>query len=158
MSPVLSKGSMIMGGASAGVGLATAVLIVSTANGEGYAGFLLAAPLAAFATSVFFWWWLLDRQGRYTSGRGAWAGALAGAIAHYPCWLLLMFGSYACFSLTGGCTGSLGDGPMSPLDALWAAAMFSLFSLLFYGWLTIPAGAVIGALVARWRVTQGGTA
>jgi hypothetical protein len=140
-----------MAGACAGIGLATAVLIVSTAAGDGYGVFLLAAPIAAFATAALFWWWLLDRPAIHSRTRGAIAGALAGAVAHYACWLLLLLGASACHAVTGACADSFGDGPIGPLDALWAAALYSLFSLLFYGWLTVPAGALVGALVAHSR-------
>jgi hypothetical protein len=148
-----SRHGLIMAGACAGIGLATAILIVYTATGDGYAGFLLASPIAAFATAALFWWWLLDRPAIHTKTRGAIAGALAGAVAHYVCWLLLLLGASACHAALGACTNSLGDGPMGPVDALWAAALYSLFSLLFFGWLTVPAGALAGALVAHSRRT-----
>ncbi len=149
-----SRHGLIMAGACAGIGLATAAWIVSTATGDGYAVFLLAAPIAAFATAALSWWWLLDRPAIHTKTRGAIAGALAGAVAHYACWLLLILGASACHAVTGACADSLGDGPMGPLDALWAAALYSLFSLLFLGWLTVPAGALAGALVAHSRGTD----
>jgi hypothetical protein len=140
-----------MAGACSGVGLATAAWIVGSASGDGYEPFLFAAPAAAFATAAVSWWWLLDRPANYTLARGAMAGALAGAVAHYLCWLLLMLGASAYHALTGGFTGSLGDSPIGPLDALWMAAVYSLLSLYICGWLTVPAGAMIGAAVAHAR-------
>lgn len=150
-----SRHGLIMAGACAGIGLATATWVFSTATGDGYAMFLLAAPIAAFATAALFWWWLLDRPAIHTRTRGAVAGALAGAVAHYFCWLLLMLGVWSCHGVTGACADSLGDGPVGPLDALWAAALYSLLSLYFYGWLTVPAGALAGAMVAHSRGTAG---
>jgi hypothetical protein len=140
-----------MAGACAGVGLAIAAWIVVNVSGDDYAPFLFAAPAAAFATAALFWWWLLDRPANYTRARGAVAGALAGAVAHYLCWLMLMLGTSAYHALTGGFTGSLGDAPMGPLDAFWMAAVYSLLSLYICGWLTVPAGAIIGAAVAHAR-------
>lgn len=84
-------------------------------------------------------------------GRGAIAGALAGAVAHYLCWYLLIAGWFTCHALTGGCTGSLGDPPLNPLTAIPAAALYSAFSLLFLGWLTVSAGAMIGGVLAAAR-------
>ncbi len=146
-----SRHGLIMAGACSGVGLACAALIVGSASGDGYEPFLFAAPAAAFATAALFWWWLLDRPANYTRARGAMAGALAGAVAHYMCWLMLMLGASAYHALTGELTGSLGDSPMGPLDAFWMAAVYSLFSLYICGWLTVPAGAIIGAKVAHSR-------
>lgn len=140
-----------MAGACAGVGLACAAWIVGNASGDGYEPFLLAAPAAAFATAALFWWWLLDRPAIFTRARGAVAGALAGTVAHYVCWLMLMLGASAYHALTGGYAGSLGDAPIGPLNAIWMAAVYSLFSLYICGWLTAPAGAIIGAAVAHAR-------
>lgn len=142
--------SLIMGAACAGVGLATGLLILYFSGDFDKAMFLLAAPLAAFATGALIWWQMLERSYTRSVGRGAFAGGLAGALAHYLCWLILMLGTAACHAMTNGCTASLGDAPIDPLNALWAAGVYSLFSLYFVGWLTVPAGAVIGGVLA-WR-------
>lgn len=142
--------SAIMGAACAGVGLATGLLILYFSGGLDKATFLLAAPAAAFATGALLWWQMLERSGTRTIGRGALAGGLAGALAHYPCWLMLMFAAAACHAVFPGCMASVGGPPIDPLNALWAAGVYSLFSLYFVGWLTVPAGAVIGAVLA-WR-------
>lgn len=146
-----SRYGFIMALACSGVGLAAALWIVGNATGNGYQPFLIAAPAAAFVAAALSWRWLVDRPAIYTRARGATAGALAGAIAHYFCWLMLMLGASAYHALTGGFVGSLGDAPIGPLHALWAAALYSLFSLYICGWLTVPAGAMIGAAVAHVR-------
>jgi hypothetical protein len=116
--------------------------------------FLLAAPAAAFVTAALLWWQMLERSGRRTLARGTLAGSLAGALAHYVCWLALMFGAAACHAVTPGCFDSVSGPPIDPLTAFWAAGVYSLFSLYFFGWLTVPAGAAIGALLA-WRWFRG---
>jgi hypothetical protein len=143
------KSSLIMGVLCALVGTLTAVAIYWIGTGDGYQWFLVAAPAASFLTGAFLWWLLLARKGLYGTARGALTGAAAGAVAHWVCWMFILIGSNLCNALTGGCTGSLGDAPMGLLEAIPATLLFSGFSLLFFGWITVPAGALIGGLLAR---------
>jgi hypothetical protein len=143
------KTSLIMGVLCALVGMGTALAIYSISTGSGYQWFLLSAPAAAFLTGAFLWWLLLARKGLYGTARGALTGAAAGALAHWVSWMFMLIGSNLCNALTGGCTGSLGDAPMGLLEAIPATLLFSGFSLLFFGWITVPAGALIGGLLAR---------
>jgi hypothetical protein len=144
-------GSTAMGALCAAVGALTAVVVLASATGAGYAWLLLAAPAAAFVTGKLLWWLLMERGGRSGTARGVLTGAFAGAVAHYPCWLLLLWASSACHAITGRCTGSLSDAPMNPLQAIPAAAVYAGISLVFYGWLTVPAGGLIGGLLATVR-------
>jgi hypothetical protein len=143
--------SLTMGVLCALIGTCTALAIHWIGTGNSYQWFLVAAPAAAFLTGAVLWWLLLARKGLYGTARGALTGAAAGALAHWVCWMFILIGSNVCFALTGGCTGTLGDAPMGLLEAVPATLLFSGFSLLFFGWFTIPAGALIGGLLARSR-------
>ena len=81
---------------------------------------------------------------------GATAGAVAGVVSHYLTWTLAFLGANLCFWLTGGCTGSLGDPPANLLVALTGAAAQTFLSLLIFGWLTVPIGAVLGWAFGYW--------
>jgi hypothetical protein len=151
MRASILTGSTTMGLLCAAVGALTAVLVLASATGAGYEWLLLAAPAAAFVTGKLLWWLLMERPDRSGTARGVLTGAIAGAVAHYPCWLLLIGASSACHAITGGCTDSLGEAPMNPLQALPAAAVYSAVSLVFYGWLTIAAGGLLGGLLATVR-------
>ena len=124
-------------------------MAMAWSSGSGYEMFLLAAPLSAYLTGALCWWWLLLRNERHGIGRAMLAGALAGLIAHYPCWLILMFGMRTCYLLGGTCTGSLNEAPMTFLEAIPMAGLYSGFSLLFLGWITVPGGAMVGWLAAK---------
>jgi hypothetical protein len=141
--------SLSMGMLCALVGLVTGALVARTATGSGYGWFVVAAPLAAFATGTFLWWLLVARRTTPSTMAGVLTGALAGAVGHYVCWLFMILGATTCNALTGGCTDSLGGPPMSVLQAFPAAGVYSFFSLLFFGWLTIPGGAILGGFLAR---------
>ncbi len=140
------------------VGVACGLLVWQLATGSGYHLFWLYAGLAAFITAAGLWMavmGLLNRR-REAAGRrpsmglvGAIVGGLSGALAHPLCWFLQILAMYICFRTTGGCVSSLGEPPMDPLTALWASWGFSFFSLIFFGWITVPAGALIGFLHGR---------
>ncbi|MCC7129644.1 MAG: hypothetical protein IT297_04520 [Anaerolineae bacterium] len=115
-----------------------------------YDSFPYFAATAAFICAVGCWWWLLSRRGTYTWQRGLAAGGLAGGLAHYLCWYLIIVGFNVCFFGWGGCTGSLGDPPVDLLNGLWVSAGLSILSLLAFGWLTVPLGALAGAAAAAW--------
>jgi hypothetical protein len=151
MKASILTGSTTMGALCAAVGVLTAGLVLFSAAGAGYEWLLVAAPAAAFLSGSTLWWLLMERRDRSGTARGVLTGAIAGAVAHYPCWLLLLWASSACHAITGGCTGSLGDAPMNPLQAIPAAAVYSGVSLVFYGWLTILAGGLLGGLLATVR-------
>jgi len=139
----------LIGALCATVGVISAVTLMAWSSGSGYEMFLLAAPLSAYLTGALCWWWLLLRNERHGIGRAMLAGALAGLIAHYPCWLILMFGMRTCYLLGGTCTGSLNEAPMTFLEAIPMAGLYSGFSLLFLGWITVPGGAMVGWLAAK---------
>ena len=120
------------------------------AIGDGYELFPAAAALAAFGATAFFWWLIVVRRNNYTVKAGLLAGGLSGLVSHWLCWYLLIIGANACYWLTGDCLSSLGDQPIDPLNGLWGALFFSLFSLLFVGWMTVPLGMVVGAAWV-WR-------
>lgn len=143
------KKSLSMGAICAAIGAVTGALLVATATGSGYTWFLVAAPIAAFLTGTALWWLFLARRARYGTGLGVFTGALAGALAHYVCWYLVLLGAATCHGLTGGCTDSLGVAPMNVVQAVAAAGLYSLVSLLFFGWLTVPGGAIAGGFLAR---------
>lgn len=121
------------------------------ATGEGYEWFPVYAGLAAFVTTTFFWWLVVTRSDKRSVWRGIIAGALSGSVAHYICWYLQIIGTNLCYWFSGGCVSSLGEPPVDLLNGLWAALVLSLASLLFFGWLTVPTGALVGGLLGYRR-------
>ncbi|MCB0156389.1 MAG: hypothetical protein KDF65_16450 [Anaerolineae bacterium] len=120
------------------------------ASGAGYELFPAAAALAAWGTTAFFWWLIVVRRNNYTLKAGLLAGGLSGLVSHWLCWYLLIVGANGCYWLTGGCASSLGEPPIDPLNGVWGALAFSLLSLLFVGWVTVPLGMLVGAAWV-WR-------
>ena len=117
---------------------------------SGYKVLTFTSGLAAFGCTYGFWWLLLDRKREYSIWRGALAGGLAGILAHYVSWYLLILTQNICYWGWGGCVSSLGDLPTNPLIGLGGALVFSLWSLLLFGWLTVPIGTLSGGIYATW--------
>ena len=128
-----------------GLGFGLAYLIVSVRGRIGDWWPLVAASgLAAFAVSLLLWRLLCGSGRPVTWRRGALAGALTGLLAHPVAWYLALVWNYAI-----GQTSSLGDRSTNALESLAGAFIMTFWSLLIAGWLTVPAGAVVGFLLAR---------
>ena len=143
--------SLLMGAICAPAGVGVGWIVASTATGSGYEYFFAYAGAAAFLTGAVMWWLVIERPGKATRLRGAAAGGWAGILAHWACWYLVIVSLWLCNQVTGGCVSSLGDAPMNPLQAMPGAAAFSLWSLLLFGIVTVPYGAIAGLVLAGHR-------
>ena len=129
------------------LGGAVGAFLLATSIGSGYGVFLLYAPLAAFLTASLLWYALVAK--RPEKWKGALVGGLAGCVAHFVCWYLLLAHARILHLITGGYLSSLGEPPMTMLQAFMGAGVYALWSLFIMGWATIGAGAAIGFFVAR---------
>jgi hypothetical protein len=136
-----------MGLLCAPVGGLVGLWISFNAIGDGYGVFVVAAPLAAFLSGSLLWWLFVVRRGRqYRILPAVAAGAFAAIFGHFLCWYLLLVAAF----FWGGVTGN-DRLSVNPLYAFPAAGVYGAFSLLFFGWVTVPAGAILGALLAIFQ-------
>jgi hypothetical protein len=145
------KRSLIFGVLCSLVGILIAILIFPDAQGEGFQWFFIPAGLSAFLCGAALWRVLPERIPRHRLVWATLAGALSGLVSHYFTWYLVMLGANLCYWLTGGCTSSLGEPPVNLLEAVWGAAVFTFYSLLFVGWQTLIIGAGIGLIFALYN-------
>lgn len=101
-------------------------------------GMLVAAPLTAFFCGVVCWWLFVARGQKVSFWRGVWVGALVALLSHPLVW----YGSILYFYLAGE------PHTLNPLEGLLASLLYGLVSLIFAGWLTLPAAALTGGLLA----------
>lgn len=101
-------------------------------------GMLIAAPLTAFFCGLVCWGIFIARGHKAGFWRGVWVGALVALLSHPLVW----YGSILYFYLTGE------PRTLNPLEGLLASLVYALFSLVFVGWLTVPAAAITGGLLA----------
>jgi len=131
-------------------GLVGGTFVWLMTNGSDYQALPLAAGLGAFGTTAFFWRLIVVRCNNYTARAGMLTGGLSGIASHWVCWYLYLVGVNICYGLTGGCVSSLNEPPLDPLNGLWGTVLFSLVSLMFLGWITVPLGMAVGAWWA-WK-------
>lgn len=134
--------TLVLGVLGAAFGAVLGFWIARGAAGHGWDKLGYPAAAAAGLTIMPLWWLVLERPRRFSIARGASVGALAGLLAHYPCWYLAAVGQYVAFRFFGGSPSSTGEPPIGPIEALQGALVLSVWSWLLYGWLT----AIIGAL------------
>ncbi len=152
--------SLCMGCGCSIVGLICGLLVSKDAIGNGWNSFLTYATGSAFLTGYVAWWTLIEKrpnlfvkvEGKVRSG--VFVGAIAGFVGHYICWYAFFLSRSICYWLTGGCLSSLKEPPLNPIYAIVCVLPFTLWSLLFFGLITVPAGALFGAVIAKIRIQE----
>jgi len=123
-------------------GFATATLFTQDSAGEGWEAFRYFAGLASFLVSGFVWFTL--SRGRILGiRRGVAMGALVGLLSHPVTWYLAILYNY--FWATRFLQSDKALGPISGMDG---SLVFSFWSLLLTGWMTVPVAAGLGAIIA----------
>ena len=104
----------------------------------------IAAPLAVFPVAFLVWRWL-TRDGRKPGAGGViLAGVITGSIPHYLTFLFAGIGMSVCHLVSNGCVDSMGNPPAGFVDMLLGAFGFTFFSLLMFGWISIPLAILAG--------------
>ena len=104
----------------------------------------ISSGAAAFGVSYFFWRVFCSSSQLISARRGALVGVLTGILAHPVAWYLAIVWSYA-----SGVRSSLGERMVNPLQAIAACFLYGGLSVLLTGWLTVPAGGVVGWILGR---------
>lgn len=143
--------SIVMGLLCSLVGIGVGLHIAYTATASDYKFFFVYSGLAAFLTSSILWYYLVAKPEVFTTKRGIMIGVISGAFSHYVCWYINFIVMNLCNKATRGCVDSLGAPPADLWNALWGAGVLSLYSLLFYGWVTLPLGGLIGGILVQFQ-------
>ena len=133
-----------MGLFSSLIGILIGAYIAITAIGDGYEWFPLYAGFAAFLTSCLLWRIFIERKKSYRIVVGIFVGALSGFLSHYVCWYLQIAIANFRYLVFGTGLSSLGEPPMNLLLGISGALGLSYWSWIFFGWLTVAAGGIIG--------------
>jgi len=126
------------------VGLAMGLYIANGQHDGGWERFFVYSGSAAFAIPALLWFILVEQSRKRTNYRAALAGALGAALAHYFTWYFMMASMRISYLLTGKPVTSLGEPTLDLLEGLWGSLVYGVLSLVSYGWITLPAGFVIG--------------
>ena len=123
-------------------GLLNALLGLIVGSGINLNGFAIAAPVAAFLIGGLFWKILI--KDKITNIRIVITGILSGSISHYLTFIL----SGVIGNIQYWTTGNTAYTPSIP-DMLIRSVAMTLFSLLFFGWLTVPYAIITGFILKR---------
>ena len=107
-------------------------------------GFISSAGIAAFLAPCFIWYIMIERRERISVSRGITVGALGAALAHFVCWYLFILSNY----IEKLYLGKLTEYVLGPLEGILAALTYSFVSLLLFGLIHLPIGALIGGCYA----------
>jgi membrane-bound metal-dependent hydrolase YbcI (DUF457 family) len=132
-------------------GIGVGIYITTLATGYGYFTFIFAGPLAAFITGGLFWKLFHGEEDNIAAIS---SGVFTGVFSHYIAWVLVSIGMNICYWTTGNCTDSLGSPPMSVVSMLGTGFLYSAFSLVIVGWITIPASIIIGIILKKRLKSQ----
>jgi len=128
-----------------GVGIILRINDWGIASGDGYGlGFISSAGIAAFLAPCFIWYIMIERRERISVSRGITVGALGAALAHFVCWYLFILSNY----IEKLYLGKLTEYVLGPLEGILAALTYSFVSLLLFGLIILPIGALIGGCYA----------
>jgi hypothetical protein len=123
-------------------GLLNALLGLIVGIGININGFAIAAPIAAFLIGGLFWKLLI--KDKINNFRVIITGILSGSISHYLTFILSgVIGNFQYWT-----TGNTAYTPSIP-DMLVRSIVMTLFSLVFFGWLTVPYAIIMGFILKR---------
>lgn len=104
----------------------------------------ISSGAAAFGVSFLFWRIFCASPQLISARRGALVGILTGVLAHPVAWYLAIVWTYA-----SGARTSLGDSTLNPLEGVPACFVYAGMSILLMGWLTVPAGGMLGWILGK---------
>ncbi len=112
---------------------------------------LAVAVLSGFLTSLVIWWAIVGRARKSGVGRGLISGIACGVLVHPVCWSLADASNSLMILLGKLPRQPLGEQPFTVPHEVVAVLALSVWSLLFYGWMTVVAGALTGGVLGAWR-------
>ena len=94
---------------------------------------------------------MIERRERISVSRGITVGLLGAALSHFVCWYLFLLSSYIEYLYLGMSI----ENSIDPLSGILAALTYSFVSLLLFGLIHLPIGALIGGCyVTHIKKTQ----
>ncbi|MBL0128423.1 MAG: hypothetical protein IPP83_13435 [Flavobacteriales bacterium] len=143
------KRSVKFGLLNAVIGVLVGMHLAVTAIGSGYWVFIIAAPIAALLTAGIAWRFFQSEAERIEVPCLFIIGLITGSVSHYITFVLLGVAMNVLYWIGAYGGDSLGNPPPNLLMVLAGSFATTLYSLLFYGWVTVPASILAGFLV-KW--------
>lgn len=124
----------------------------TTTRNDSYYLFIYILPISFFITSVLFWKLFVDgRVLKVESKRNkvVFTGFLTGFISHPISFIVLYIGYNIVYWLPFTINSHINESPINLFDMLIMSFIASIFSLIMYGWITIPSAMILGILLDK---------
>ncbi len=131
------------------IGVLVGIHLTVTATGSVYWAFLVAAPIAVSLTAGLAWRYWQGELERIDEPYLFIIGLVTGSVSHYITFVIIGVAMNILYwiGLYGG--DSLGGSPPNLFMVLTGSIATTLFSLLMYGWITVPTSILAGFIV-KW--------
>lgn len=135
------------------VGLLIGVDIINKMN-KSYHLFIIVLPIAFYITSIILWKYVVDKQililkNEPKQSKIIFTGFLIGIISHPISFLLMLILSNIIYWIPFINSYDLINEPSSFEDILFAPFIGTFFSLIMYGWITIPSAIIIAIFISH---------
>ena|SRR5690554_4446975 len=130
-----------------------AIGLHTTARNDSYYLFIYILPIAFFITSSFFWKLIVDGTILKVESRKnkvVFTGFLAGFISHPISFLVLYIIGNTAYWLPFIDSYDIIESPFGLIDMFISSFVFSIFSLIMYGWITVPSAIILGIFLDKF--------
>jgi len=130
-----------------------AIGLHTTTRNDSYYLFIYILPISFYITSVLFWKLFVDgRTLKVESKRNkvVFTGFLTGFISHPISFFVLYIIGNIAYWLPFIDNYNIIDSPFNLIDMLISSFIFSIFSLIMYGWITIPSAIMFGIFLDKF--------
>ena len=125
------------------------LILAGHTTGSDWWSIVVGSGVAAFAVSYVIWRLICSPVTPLSPRRGALAGALTGVLAHPIAWYLAVVWTYS-----WGRPLFPGGKLVGPIEGIPVSLVYAFFGVILTGWITVPAGAMGGWLLARRRAND----
>lgn len=136
------------------LGLLIGLFVTYTAIGDGYEVLIIAIPVSFFLINALCEKYIIKDWTKASGIRVLVAISFSTVLSHYFTFILLIIGANLCYWITNSCTSSMGEAPAAIIDGILYGWGPTLFSLIFFGWITMPFSIVLGFILKYHRTTH----
>jgi len=110
------------------------------------------AMLATFLTACIFWYFIIEKHQKYHIKIGIIVGIATALFSHYVCWYIMLIPSNISYYIFDISSGSLNEPPIDLISGLLYMWVYTLYSWLFFGWISLIIGGMIGGFYSHFLI------
>ncbi len=131
------------------IGLIVGIIITLTATGD-YKTFPIFSALAGFSASYVIWKFFVEKSQNYGITKGIILGIVIVIISHHlTFYYFILFSNIEYWILNIRNPDNIP--PLNIFSGFFVVSIGTLWSLIFYGWITLPIGAFLGWFFSKYK-------